>query len=73
MAKTLSSLIALFLLLTIPTRAEESQSTQPSAPNAKSNTACRSKCDTQYPDCTSGTAPMHSVCDMYKSCVNDCD
>ena len=73
MTKRLFSVIGVSLLLGIAARAEETQSAQPATQKTDSNAACKSKCDLQYPDCTSGTAPMHSSCEMYKQCVVECN
>ncbi len=72
MTKTSFSIIGLLLLFHIPAYADDSQPLPRPAKEVQSKAACRSKCETQYPDCASGTAPMHSICTMFDQCVSDC-
>lgn len=67
--------IGLVLSLTIPASGEESQPSQIPSEKAQSKEVCRSKCETQYTDykCTEGEAPMHSPCELFNQCLQDCD
>jgi hypothetical protein len=73
MTKMSSSIFGLLLSFSIPAYAEESQPLQPPAQKVQTKAACRSKCETQYPDCASGAAPMHGVCELFDQCLRDCD
>ena len=75
MIRISSFAIGLVLSLTIFASGEESQPSQTTSQKAQTKEACRSKCQaefTQY-ECTEGVAPMHSPCELFNQCLQDCD
>jgi hypothetical protein len=68
--------LALALSWMAPTFAQDNKPSQAPSQNAQSEGACRSKCDAQYnqnKECQEGVAPMHSACELFNQCLNDCD
>jgi hypothetical protein len=62
------------LSLVSPAFAEESKPSQVQSP-AQSKEACRAACEAQYNQdkaCQGGVAPMHSPCEIFDQCMNDC-
>jgi hypothetical protein len=68
--------VALALCFTLPAFAEDNKPVQAPSNAAQSKDACRAKCEAQYNQdktCERGVSPMHSVCEVYNLCLNDCD
>jgi hypothetical protein len=75
MIRISSYAIGFVLSLTIFAFGEESQPPQTPLQKAQTKEVCRSKCQaefTQY-ECTEGVAPMHSPCELFNQCLQDCD
>jgi hypothetical protein len=67
--------IALALSLGSPALAEESKPSQMQSRAAQSKDACRAECEAEYNQdkaCEGGVAPMHSPCEIFDQCLNDC-
>src|ERR1700722_7062682 len=75
MIRTLSLTLALVLSFIFPVSAQDNKPAQAPSRNAQSKDACKSKCEAQYnldKECQEGVAPMHSPCEIFDQCVNDC-
>jgi hypothetical protein len=75
MIRTLSLTLALVLSLIVPASAQDNKPAQTPSQNAQSKDACRSTCEAQYnqdKECQEGVAPMHSPCEIFDQCLNDC-
>ena len=71
MIRTLSLTLALVVSLIVPASAQDDKPAQ----NVRSKDACRSACEAQYnqdKECQEGVAPMHSPCEIFDQCLNDC-
>jgi len=75
MMRILSLAVGLVLSSIVLAPAQESQPSQSSSQKARSKEACRANCETQYAEdkCTEGVAPMHSPCELFNQCLNDCE
>jgi hypothetical protein len=75
MIRTLSLTLALVLSLIVPASAQDNKPPQAASQEAQSKDACRSTCEAQYnqdKECKEGVAPMHSPCEIFDQCLNDC-
>jgi hypothetical protein len=66
---------AVALSLVSPAFAEDSKPPQAQSSAAQSKDACRAECEAQYNQdkaCQGGVAPMHSPCEIFDQCLNDC-
>jgi hypothetical protein len=75
MTRISSLAIGLVLSFAVSASGEESQPSQTPSQKAQSKEVCRSKCQVQYAtyECTEGVAPMHSPCELFNQCLQDCD
>jgi hypothetical protein len=75
MIRALSLTLALVLSLIVAASAQDNKSPQTASQKPQSRDACRSACEAQYnqdKECQEGVAPMHSPCEIFDQCLNDC-
>jgi hypothetical protein len=76
MIRISSLAIVLALSFVIPASGQESQPSKTPSDKAQPKAECKAKCEAQYSDykeCPEGVAPMHSACELFNQCLQDCD